>query len=1050
MYQVLFDRLRQARFSWQNEEELRIGWIKEFSQTLNIEMQAERQRQDSSYNNVIIEFKSPGLFRGRKSSPAFRQAMNERLQPYILSKALAEGISPENYIGIATDGDHICFAKISNNKIIYGELLSFSLASVTMVGTALLDSYRRAITVTNLVDDFGILSSIGVQLMQTLADALSFSICQSEHNKIKMIFEEWQTLFGQVSDLTHGQKIQISKIIQFEFPTEFPHDLTIPGSLFIIHTYNSLVIKLLAAEVVSAHGLSSRDVFSQTIATYSDDKLLRELSEQIEKGLLFESAGIKGFIEEAIFSWYVDICHLPEYKANVLALIRDILIKISFYRADTLTEMRTRDVLKGFYQNLVPDALRKSLGEFYTPDWLVEFTLNKLDSPNWLNDRILDPTCGSGSFLLEVIRRIRSHAVKVGIKDEDILRILTENVWGFDLNPLAVQTSRVNYLIAIADLLQSSRGKIIELPILLADAIYSPARQPNHENELVTYTIGSEVANLEITIPVELAFDRSRLDRIFILMSEMVNNAAAYTKVKERLVLAELISQEESVCWDKPLCDTYNQVLELHIRNWNGIWFRIVRNFFWSITAGSFQIVVGNPPWVRWSNLPELYRNRIKPTCRQYEIFSSTPHHGGNELDVSGMITYTVADKWLEHGGQLAFVLTQAHFQTPSSEGFRSFSINEVDRLIPLSVDDFKSLKPFHAANKTAVAHFRKKKYIEPTYPLPYNVWSSKKGSPKLIPSNITLEEVKARIQVEHLEAVPVNGLRSPWSILPPGRFQAMNKITGISTWVRGRKGVTTDLNGVYFVRIIDQNKSEGIVRIETRPEAGKKDIGAVQKFWIEPHMLYPLIKGAGDFSECSLSIEEELFVIVPNLGVNRRECNEAEIVLDTQAKRTKRYFNYYEQLLRSRSTWKRYLKGKPFYSIYNIGDYAFSPYKVIWAEQSSRFKAAVVTETNVPLIGKRPFIPDHKVFYVACWNSDEAYYLCGLLNSNIVKEYVESHVVSINVGNIFKHMNLVEFSQENQDHHNLARLVKEAHRNNSEDLLSKIRDAADRIILGD
>jgi hypothetical protein len=528
----------------------------------------------------------------------------------------------------------------------------------------------------------------------------------------------------------------------------------------------------------------------------------------------------------------------------------------------------------------------------------------------------------------------------------------------------------------------------------------------------------------------------------------MVNNDATYFKVKERLVLARLINHEESVRWEEALCDTYNQVLELHKRNWNGIWFRIVRNFFWSITAGSFQVVVGNPPWVRWSNLPELYRNRIKPTCRQYEIFSSTPHHGGNELDVSGMITYTVADKWLAQDGQLAFVITQAHFQTPSSEGFRSFAINEIDRLIPISVDDFKALKPFQAANKTAVAHFRKKQYLEPSYPVPYDIWNTRVGQPKLIPSNLSLEEVEARIQSMHLEAVPVNGLRSPWSILPPGRFQALNKIMGISTWVRGRKGVTTDLNGVYFVRIINQNETSGLVQIETRPEAGKKDIGVAQKFWIEPHMLYPLIKGAGDFSECSLSIEEELFAIIPNLGVKKKDCGEAELMLDTIASRTKDYFRSNEQLLRSRSTWKRYLKGKPYYSIYNVGEYAFSPYKVIWAEQSSKFKAAVVTEKNVPLIGNRPFVPDHKVFYVACWDSNEAYYLCGLLNSNIVKEYVESHVVSINVGNIFKHMNLLEFNQENQDHLILAKLVEEAHRHNSEELLIKIRDTADRILI--
>ena len=36
--------------------------------------------------------------------------------------------------------------------------------------------------------------------------------------------------------------------------------------------------------------------------------------------------------------------------------------------------------------------------------------------------------------------------------------MLTTTVWGFDLNPLAVQSSRVNFLIAIADLLQQCKG----------------------------------------------------------------------------------------------------------------------------------------------------------------------------------------------------------------------------------------------------------------------------------------------------------------------------------------------------------------------------------------------------------------------------------------------------------------------------------------------------------------------------------------------------------------------------------------------------------------
>lgn len=143
------------------------------------------------------------------------------------------------------------------------------------------------------------------------------------------------------------------------------------------------------------------------------------------------------------------------------------------------------------------------------------------------------------------------------------------------------------------------------------------------------------------------------------------------------LLVHNAITVEERESWESILSSTYARVLDLHRRNWNGIWFRIVRNYFWSSTAGEFDVIVGNPPWVRWSKLPELYRNRVAPTCRKYDIFSRTPYYGGNELDISGLITYTVSDKWLRSGGQLIFLLTQTHFQSASSEGFRRFRIDE-------------------------------------------------------------------------------------------------------------------------------------------------------------------------------------------------------------------------------------------------------------------------------------------------------------------------------------------------------------------------------------
>lgn len=207
-------------------------------------------------------------------------------------------------------------------------------------------------------------------------------------------------------------------------------------------------------------------------------------------------------------------------------------------------------------------------------------------------------------------------------------------------------------MFAIADLLRVSPGQQIELPVLLADAIYSPARDPRDEEDVIRYRIGSAVANLDVILPAELALDRRRLDKVFDVMSAAVQGNLDYAAAAQQLIRRKIATTRELDSWRLALAATYQNVLALHRKKWNGIWFRIVRNFFWSATAGAFDVIAGNPPWVRWSKLPELYRERVKPTCERYDIFSSTPHHGGNELDISAIITFTVADKWLREGGR--------------------------------------------------------------------------------------------------------------------------------------------------------------------------------------------------------------------------------------------------------------------------------------------------------------------------------------------------------------------------------------------------------------
>ena len=81
-----------------------------------------------------------------------------------------------------------------------------------------------------------------------------------------------------------------------------------------------------------------------------------------------------------------------------------------------------------------------------------------------------------------------------------------------------------------------------------------------------------------------------------------------------------------------------------------------------------------------------------------------------------------------------------------------------------------------------------------------------------------------------------------------------------------------------------------------------------------------------------------------------------------------------------------------------------------------------------VPVIGTRPYVPDHKVYFAGFDAKKPAYFLCGLLNTPMVREWVESHTVSIQMGDVFKHMNLPEYDAKNPAHVELATLVEKTH----------------------
>jgi hypothetical protein len=839
-----------------------------------------------------------------------------------------------------------------------------------------------------------------------------------------MLFQEWRKLFAQTANL--GQ-LGRERIDDYLLSVGLTHPLDYTRALFVLHTYNALLFKLIAAEVVTTVRYDEYSGFAAEAAGCSLPILRRLLDGRIEHAEIFVANNIENFIEGTFFSWY-----LEESPDSLLNAIREILSHLALYVFPTTTQGRVRDVVKVVYQHLVPEALRKNIGEFYTPEWLVDFVLNQAGytGPSILEKKLLDPCCGSGNFLIHAIARYKQAAQEAGIARNLVTDAIRHHVIGFDLNPLAVLSARLNYLLAIADILPPT-GRV-EIPVYLADAVYAPIRHENGDSPTRSYQIGTVMGDIELVLPEALVQQRhifgatlSHMEQD-IKVHETKGNFVAH--LRQDTDLHSILDQHPD--WIAFLSQMYDKVYKMEKNKWNRIWCRIVRNYFASVAIGKVQVIAGNPPWVRWSELPEDYRERIKPTCDLYEIFSQTPFFGGNELDISGMIAYTVTDKWLTEGGVLGFVITQVHFQAPSSEGFRDFRLPDGTALGISEVHDFTEVQPFPGlTNKPAVFAWRRGE--QTTYPVDYKVWTKvEKGS---IPEGASLNEVYGMIQVADMQAIALPPDQR-WSILFSQQAALVSKLKGGSTAWRGRKGITTDLNAAYFVKVIGPGARPGLVKVRTKPEIGRKPVPRLDMD-VDADLIYPLLKGSGQIGAFSYK-PYDLVAIVPNQGITSIQ---PETDFRRQYGATYKYFYRINKvadsdgvpLLEKRSTWRTRMKstGAPFYAIYNVGDYTFAPYKVVWAEVATNLAAAVVSSEQLPGgLGTKIIVPDHKVYFVATDDEDEAHFLCAMLNSEPVKTFIDSFTVKTQVGTLFRHLRLRAYNPNDPHHQNLVRLSKRAH----------------------
>lgn len=180
--------------------------------------------------------------------------------------------------------------------------------------------------------------------------------------------------------------------------------------LFLQHTYLTVVAKTMATSVLGEIPGNAQALLS---------------------GEAFERAGIHGAVESDFFDWVLS-------ASGGEQLVTRLARQVSRFRLADVEH----DVMKGLYESLIDPEQRHDLGEYYTPDWLASWMCER-STERPLEQRVLDPACGSGTFLFHAVRRYLDAAEEAGVLPDQALEGCTEKVIGIDVHPVAVAIARV-------------------------------------------------------------------------------------------------------------------------------------------------------------------------------------------------------------------------------------------------------------------------------------------------------------------------------------------------------------------------------------------------------------------------------------------------------------------------------------------------------------------------------------------------------------------------------------------------------------------------------
>lgn len=682
-------------------------------------------------------------------------------------------------------------------------------------------------------------------------------------------------------------------------------------------------------------------------------------------GEAFTSVGIHGAVESDFFDWVVA-------DAEGEALVRRIMAHVRRFR---LSEVES-DVLKILYESLIDRDERHGLGEYYTPDWLAaKVVRNAVTAP--LEQRVLDPACGSGTFLFHAIRNLLAEAEAAGMEPVDRAAEVTRHVAGMDIHPVAVIIARVTYLLALMPALTTRQGGL-SIPVYLGDALQLSISEFMTGKELVIRVPpppagegrsgeADAQGREQLDFPDVFCRDPALFDKaIERLRSGSLEGLgrnqieAALHRIVEQHYRADVTREQTLAIGD--LGKTYLTFDRLRREGRDTVWAYVARNLSrplaLSAGGGWANVLVGNPPWVAFRHMSTDLQTRFKELAKGERVYvSRLPSHN----DLCALFAVRAASLYLRSGGRLALVmplavLTRGQFDALRKGSFTSIRIAWDEAW---TMDD--SVSPLFPVPSCAV--FGRRRATAQAIPDRVRAYSGdlpfRDASEALADARLTVEEVAPALRTALARGGSVyrDAFRQGAIVVPRMMWLVERQAVG-------RLGM--DRSAPF---VVSRRSS-----LEKMPWREAESIGNK----VDAEFLRPVLLGE---SIVPYRLFNPFEAVVPIIGNGT--------VLDAEAAANRGFAGLHGWLSKAERVWARHnesdrtLVGQLNYINQLSAQFPIAPIRVVYAKAGTLPAACVITDQRAVI--------DHMLYWMAAETRVEADYLAAILNSETARLRIES-----------------------------------------------------------